>query len=48
MVGEVHDDNCSALQGSGHAGLFGTVAGVLDFAAWLLGRQRRASERGCV
>jgi CubicO group peptidase (beta-lactamase class C family) len=33
LVGEVHDDNCSALQGAGHAGLFGTIAAVLDFAA---------------
>ena len=33
LVGEVHDDNCSALEGAGHAGLFGTVASVLDFAA---------------
>jgi hypothetical protein len=24
--GEVHDDNCAALQGAGHAGLFGTAA----------------------
>lgn len=32
LVGEVHDDNCSALQGAGHAGLFGTVKSVLDFA----------------
>ncbi|KKB85922.1 esterase [Devosia limi DSM 17137] len=36
LVGEVHDDNCSALQGSGHAGLFGTAASVLGFAAGLL------------
>ncbi len=36
LVGEVHDDNCSALQGSGHAGLFGTAASVLDFAQSLL------------
>ena len=36
LVGEVHDDNCSALQGSGHAGLFGTAASVLDFAQTLL------------
>lgn len=36
LVGEVHDDNCSALQGSGHAGLFGTVSSVLDFARGLL------------
>lgn len=32
LVGEVHDDNCSALQGAGHAGLFGTADSVLDFA----------------
>lgn len=32
LVGEVHDENCSALQGSGHAGLFGQVSSVLDFA----------------
>ncbi len=36
MVGEVHDENCFALQGTGHAGLFGTVAGVLDYAQSLL------------
>ena len=36
LAGEVHDDNCSALQGSGHAGLFGTAASVLDFAQGLL------------
>ena len=33
LVGEVHDDNCSALDGAGHAGLFGTVTSLLDFAA---------------
>jgi len=32
LAGEVHDENCAALQGSGHAGLFGTVDAVLDFA----------------
>lgn len=32
LVGEVHDDNCAALQGAGHAGLFGTVDALLDFA----------------
>ena len=32
LVGEVHDDNCSALAGAGHAGLFGTAASLLDFA----------------
>ena len=33
LSGEVHDDNASALQGAGHAGLFGTVASLLNFAA---------------
>jgi len=33
LVGEVHDDNCAALQGAGHAGLFGTAGALLDFAA---------------
>ena len=36
MVGEVHDENCFALQGSGHAGLFGTIDAVLDHAKALL------------
>jgi CubicO group peptidase (beta-lactamase class C family) len=36
LVGEVHDDNCAALQGSGHAGLFGTAGAVLAFARRLL------------
>lgn len=37
MKGEVHDENAWALGGApGHAGLFGTVAGVLGFAAGLL------------
>lgn len=37
MKSEVHDENCFALGGvAGHAGLFGTVAGVLDFAQRLL------------
>lgn len=37
MRGEVHDENCYALGGAaGHAGLFGTVDGVLDFARGLL------------
>jgi CubicO group peptidase (beta-lactamase class C family) len=35
--GEVHDENAFALGGaSGHAGLFGTIDGVLDFAQGLL------------
>ncbi|MGN6486940.1 MAG: serine hydrolase domain-containing protein [Devosia sp.] len=36
VAGEVHDENCYALQGSGHAGLFGTAASVLDHAQGLL------------
>lgn len=37
MRGEVHDENAFALGGaSGHAGLFGTVDGVLDFAHSIL------------
>lgn len=37
LKGEVHDENASAMGGeTGHAGLFGTVAGVLDFAQRLL------------
>lgn len=37
LKGEVHDENAFALGGAaGHAGLFGTVAGVLDFAQGLL------------
>jgi CubicO group peptidase (beta-lactamase class C family) len=37
MRGEVHDENAFALGGaSGHAGLFGTAAGVLGFARDLL------------
>lgn len=37
MKGEVHDENAWALGGAaGHAGLFGTVAGVLGYAQGLL------------
>lgn len=36
MQGEVHDENCFALAGSGHAGLFGTADAVLGYAADLL------------
>ncbi|HEX3347616.1 MAG TPA: serine hydrolase [Acetobacteraceae bacterium] len=37
MRGEVHDENAYALGGaSGHAGLFGTIDGVLGFAHGLL------------
>lgn len=38
MQGEVHDENAFALGGAaGHAGLFGTAAGLLGFATDLLG-----------
>jgi CubicO group peptidase (beta-lactamase class C family) len=37
LRGEVHDENAAALGGAGHAGLFGTAAALLDFAAGLLG-----------
>ena len=37
LRGEVHDENAFALGGcAGHAGLFGTVGGVLEFALGLL------------
>src|SRR3546814_19625226 len=37
LEGEVHDENAYALGGAaGHAGLFGTVDGVLDFAGSLM------------
>ena len=37
LQGEVHDENAAAMGArTGHAGLFGTVAGVLDFARALL------------
>ncbi len=39
LQGEVHDENAFALGGAaGHAGLFGTVDGVLDFALAMLRR----------
>ncbi len=36
MRGEVHDENAWALGGAGHAGLFGRIDDVLDFAGDLL------------
>jgi CubicO group peptidase (beta-lactamase class C family) len=36
VAGEVHDENCAALQGAGNAGLFGTIQSVLDAAEGLL------------
>ena len=39
LVGEVHDENAAALDGvAGHAGLFGTAAGVGACARWWLSR----------
>lgn len=38
MRGEVHDENCFALQGSGHAGLFGAADALLDFGEGMLKR----------
>ena len=59
MRGEVHDENAFALGGaSGHAGLFGAIDAVLDFAASLLDgtalsaqslallRERQSPQRG--
>lgn len=48
MRGEVHDENCYALQGSGHAGLFGTGAAVLDFARDLLERSAQGDPRAAL
>lgn len=39
LVGEVHDENCFALQGAGNAGLFGSVSSVLDFSQDLLEKE---------
>jgi CubicO group peptidase (beta-lactamase class C family) len=36
IVGEVHDENCAALQGAGNAGLFGTISSVLSAGENLL------------
>lgn len=39
LQGEIHDENAFALQGAGHAGLFGQLEGLLDFARdWLQGQ----------
>ena len=44
LRGEVHDENAFALGGaSGHAGLFGAIDPVLDFAAAMLERHGLAS-----
>ncbi len=42
MRGQVHDENAYAMGGAaGHAGLFGTAAGLLDFASGLLAAPAR-------
>jgi CubicO group peptidase (beta-lactamase class C family) len=39
LAGTVHDDNCRALGGiAGHAGLFGTLGGVMAVCDWLIAR----------
>ena len=45
LRGVVHDENCRAIGGvAGHAGLFGTVEGVLELCGHLL-RQWRGEEK---
>lgn len=44
LRGEVHDDNCAALKGAGHAGLFGTASSVLDFAEGLIDGSTASNE----
>ena len=45
LRGEVHDENAFALGGAaGHAGLFGTVDGVLDYALGILNDKNLSSE----
>jgi len=36
LCGEVHDENCAALAGAGHAGLFGTADALMNFAQGML------------
>lgn len=52
LCGEVSDENCHALGGvAGHAGLFGTIGGVLEMGVHLLdqwqGREEHPSYRAC-
>ena len=47
LQGEVHDENAWELGGAaGHAGLFGTTAGVGAFARWVLGGLRPLAGSG--
>lgn len=45
LSGEVHDDNCRAVGGqTGHAGLFGTITGVVTLCEQLLDQWQGRSE----
>lgn len=45
LCGEVHDENCRSLGGvAGHAGLFGTIEGVLSICSHLLRQWRGDAE----
>jgi CubicO group peptidase (beta-lactamase class C family) len=45
LVGEVHDENASALHGvAGHAGLFGTARGVGESARWWMSAMTSRSD----
>ena len=47
LKGEVHDENAAALEGvAGHAGLFGAVSAVGEFARWVL-RARAGDREAC-
>ena len=48
LCGEVSDENCSALGGvAGHAGLFGTIGGVLEMGEQLLDQWQGRKEHPC-
>ena len=54
LAGTVHDDNCRVMGGiAGHAGLFGTLGGVMAVCDWLIacwhdqGRQAALLRRMC-
>jgi CubicO group peptidase (beta-lactamase class C family) len=48
ICGEVHDDNCYALGGAGHAGLFGTASSVLSYASGLLNQSMYSANVHCL
>ena len=54
LAGTVHDDNCRSLGGiAGHAGLFGTLGGIMTVCDWLLalwhdtGREAEILQKMC-